>query len=262
MTLDSCLYAGQVFHRRLRPRKHELRYSVFSLLVDLAEIDHIDRSLWIFSHNRFNLFAIHDHDFGEQIEETLSGYICRKLTESGIHTMPTQILLSCYPRVLGYVFNPLSLFYCFDDSGECFAVVHEVHNTFGERHAYVLAVDRGRVKRQATAGADVTEAWIEQHVGKQLFVSPFAHMGMNYQFRLNVPGVRQVIVIRAMDEQGLLITASYAGVRHKLTNTALVKYFCKIPLLTFKVIAGIHWEALRLWVKGVPLYKHQPKRSN
>ncbi|MFK7861940.1 MAG: DUF1365 domain-containing protein [Granulosicoccus sp.] len=252
MSLRSSLYVGQVYHKRMRPKVHVLRYTVFSLLIDLSEIDTLARKFWLFSHNRFNLLSFHDVDFGESEHETLREYVQRSLTQSGIHTMPTRILLSCYPRVLGHAFNPLSLFYCLDENSDCYAVVHEVHNTFGERHAYVLPV-----------GADNSceNVWIHQSAQKSLFVSPFAHMGMQYQFRLNEPAEKQVVVIRASDDEGLVITASYVALRQMLSTSQLLKVFLQIPLLGAKVVGGIHWEAFKLWVKGIPLFKHQPKRS-
>lgn len=277
MTAHSSLYLGQVYHKRFKPREHVLRYSVFSLLLDLAEIDNLSNRLWLFSRNRFNVFGFHDNDFGENAEEPLNHYIQRKLIEADIHTMPAQVLLSCYPRVLGYVFNPISLFYCLDQQGLCFAVVHEVHNTFGERHAYVLPVDVGHKsenpvkmidsgQNQSLVSNDVEIAsakieWIHQQADKRLFVSPFAHMGMSYDFRINLPGHKQVVIINASDEQGKVITASYTATRHALNASTLTRVFFKIPLLSAKVVAGIHWEALRLWIKGVPLFKHQPKRT-
>lgn len=272
MTNRSGLYAGQVYHRRVRPNVHELRYSVFTLLLDLSEIDALAKRLWLFSHNRFNLFGFYDQDFGEDTQEGLIDYIARQLVVSGIHTTPTRVLLSCYPRVLGYVFNPLSLFYCLDEQGRCFAVVHEVHNTFGERHAYVLPVEQANESSGSTdsnaaqedstvAATDVAEEqWIHQQADKELFVSPFAQMGMHYEFRLNMPAERQVVVIRAFDKDGLMITASYTANRQALSATNLARYFFTIPFLSAKVVLGIHWEALRLWLKGVPLFKHQPKR--
>lgn len=253
MTLTSSLYVGQVYHRRTRPKEHKLRYSVFTLLLDLSEIDSLAQKHWLFSRNGFNLFSFRDRDFGEQRHEKLQDYVNRKLGESGIYTVPSQILLSCYPVVLGYVFNPLSLFYCIDEEGCCFAVVHEVHNTFGERHAYVLPVTRD---------VDQNDGWIHQQAGKQLFVSPFAHMGMRYQFRLNQPKQRQVVVIRASDEDGLLITASYTADRKAISTARLLRYFFIYPFQSAKVVLGIHWEALRLYVKGVPWFKHQPKSTN
>lgn len=249
MTRRSCLYVGQVFHRRARPRVHALRYRVFSLLVDLDEIDELAASLWPFSRNRFNLFAFHDRDFGERTDEPLARYVVRRLEAAGIRQVPARILLSCHPRVLGYAFNPLSLFYCVDAAGRPFAVVHEVHNTFGERHAYVLAVD-GRAAR--------SEPWIRQRADKALFVSPFNHMDMRYEFRLNVPGERQVVVVRVHDANGLLLTASYTAARRPLDARHLLGLLAGMPLMTFKVFAGIHWEAFRLWCKRVPRFAHRP----
>lgn len=275
--MRSCLYAGVVYHKRFKPRIHVLNYSVFSVFLDLAEIEHVDNKIWFFSHNRFNLVSLHDKDFGESPTEGLPEYVGRKLTDAGIHTKPARVLLSCYPKVMGFVFNPLSLFYCFDENDQCFAIVHEVHNTFGERHAYVLPARHDSPTSEhllAKGHAEDTdqlegqtvnthcEAWVDQQTKKELFVSPFAHMGMNYRFRLNIPGERQVIIIRASDDHGLLITASYTAKRMPLDSTQLAKFFFKIPLLTLKVVAGIHWEALRLWAKGVPLFKHQPKSIN
>ena len=252
MSLNSGLYRGHVHHKRLRPRQHALRYSVFTMLLDLAEIDTLASRLWLFSHNRVNLLSFHDTDFGEGLDESLSDYIERKLLDSGIQTLPARVMLSCYPRVLGHAFNPLSLFYCLDNNGDCFAVIHEVHNTFGERHAYVLPV---------AADAQSENDWIIQSTEKELFVSPFAHMNMSYQFRLNLPAKRQVIVIKALDEKGLVLTASYSAKKEVLSSSQLLKHFVSYPLLGVKVVLGIHFEALKLWIKGVPYFKHEPKQS-
>lgn len=251
MSFKSSLYEGQVYHRRTRPRKHVLRYSVFTLLLDLSELELLARSLGLFSHNKFNIFSFYDKDFGDKPAENLTSYVARKLVDAGIETTPSRILLSCYPRILGFVFNPLSLFYCLDEEGRCFAVVHEVHNTFGERHAYVLQVN----------SVGDTPEWIEQTTNKELFVSPFAHMDMSYQFRLNQPAETQVIVIRASDSEGVVITASYTAKRKLLTAKQLLRQFLRFPFQTFKVVLGIHWEASRLYLKGVPWFKHQPKGS-
>ena len=244
---SSALYTGDVYHRRKRPREHSLRYRVFTLLLNLDEIPDIASDLWLFSHNRWNLLGFHDKDFGEDRQESLRDYVERLLQENNIDETPDSILLSCYPRILGYVFNPLSLFYCMDKEGHLFAVVHEVHNTFGERHAYVLAVPPD------------SPDWIHQQADKELFVSPFAHMNMRYEFRLNIPDEKQVIVIRASDAEGVLITASYTSSRQSLTAVALLREFFRLPLMSFKVVAAIHWEALRLWIKRVPWFTHQPK---
>lgn len=252
MNFESCLYEGQVYHRRRRPKEHVLRYSVFTLLLDLSELSVLSKSLRFFSHNRFNLFSFYDKDFGENASEDLTEYLTRKLAEANLDVAPSRVLLSCYPRILGFVFNPLSLFYCLDSQGRCYAVVHEVHNTFGERHAYVLPV---------THTKNSTE-WIVQNADKELFVSPFAHMNMSYQFRLNQPEETQVIVIRASDNDNVVITASYTAKRKMLTAAQLFRQFLRFPFQTYKVVLGIHWEALRLYIKGVPWFKHQPKGSS
>jgi DUF1365 family protein len=225
---------------------------VFTLLLDLSELSLLSKSLWLFSYNHFNIFSFYDKDFGDNGSEVLSEYVERKLVAASINTLPSRILLSCYPRILGVVFNPLSLFYCLDAQGRCFAVVHEVHNTFGERHAYVLQVN----------DADSSTQWIEQSADKELFVSPFAHMNMSYQFRLNHPEETQVIVIRASDSESVVITASYTAKRKMLTAKQLLRQFFRFPFQTFKVVLGIHWEALRLYIKGVPWFKHLPKGSS
>ncbi len=248
----SALFAGHVYHKRFRPAVHVLNYRVFSLLLSLDEIDALQKRLWLFSRNRWNLVSFYDKDFGEQASEPLENYVLRKLREAGIHSVPEKILLSCYPRICGYTFNPLSLFYCLDGDGNAIAVLHEVHNTFGERHTYVLQV----IDEEKEPGR-----WINQSSDKALFVSPFAHMNMHYQFKLNIPDKRQVVVIQASDELGQLITASYSASRHSLTASSLLKHFFSVPLLSFKVVLGIHWEALRLWLKKVPWFPHQSKQS-
>jgi len=258
--VNSAVYIGQVYHKRLRPTMHVLRYRVFSFLLALDEIDSLEQKLWLFSRNRWNLFSFYDKDFGEHSDESLEHYVSRQLIEAGIKQQPHRILLTCYPRICGYTFNPLSLFYCLDEKDNPFAVLHEVHNTFRERHVYVLPVTPAEQVPNCNTKFESTQ-WIKQSIRKALFVSPFAHMNMHYDFRLNVPDERQVLVIRAHDEVGHLLTASYTADRKILSSSQLLRCFFTVPLLTFKVVAGIHWEAFRLWIKKVPLFAHQPKQS-
>ena len=257
MNFATCLYTGEVFHRRLRPRIHSMRYRVFSLLIDLDELDRLDTELPIFSRNRFNLLSFYDADFGETDGESVKASALDRLKEAGLDSGTHRILLSCYPRVLGYAFNPLSLFYCLNECDELIATIHEVHNTFGERHSYVLPVTAETSELDHTS----KHQWINQSTEKALFVSPFAHMNMHYRFRLNYPDERQVIVIRARDDAGTLITASYVADRRELTSGSLFREFVRLPLMTFKIIVGIHFEALRLWTKRVPWFTHQPKNE-
>lgn len=249
--MKSQLYAGQVRHKRFRPAVHELNYSVFSMLIALDERETLASRFWLFSYNRWNLISFYDKDFGEVDNEPLDAYVHRKLQEAGISQVPHTILLSCYPRIFGYTFNPLSLYYCLDESGHPIAILHEVHNTFRERYTYVLPVNE--LCEQSN--------YINQIAKKQLFVSPFAHMDMNYEFRLNVPDDKQVLVIKTHDKQGLVITASYIAQQQVLSAGSLLKHFCLMPLLSLKVVAGIHWEAARLWFKRVPVVRHQPLKN-
>ena len=242
---NSKLYTGTVFHRRVRPTVHQLQYRVFSLLIDLDELPQLHRELTGFSWNSFNIFSVYDKDFGVKAVDGIRVGLEQALQSNGIER-PTKVLLSCYPRLFGYSFNPLSVYYCLRDDGSVFAVVHEVHNTFGERHVYVLPVEK-------------PAKWIQQSTQKALFVSPFAHMKMHYHFRLNVPDETQVVAIRLHDCDGLVLTASYSANRQDLTGKALFKQAIAMPWLSVKVVGGIHWEALRLWLKRVPWFSHVPK---
>jgi len=246
---NSRLYVGTVFHRRVRPAVHQLQYRVFSLLIDVDELPRLHSELRGFSWNRFNALSVHDKDFGTQKSAGLRNGVEQALKAAGFDEPLHKVYLSCYPRILGYAFNPLSLYYCHRDDGTVFAVIHEVHNTFGERHVYVLPVNG-------------SPQWIQQTTDKALFVSPFAHMDMYYRFRLNVPSSKQVIAIRLHDKEGLVLTASYTAKGRMLNARSLAKQVMVMPLLSVKVVAGIHWEALRLFIKKVPWFSHVKAKSN
>jgi len=245
--VNSALFSGHVYHKRLRPAVHVLRYRVFTMLLALDEIDALEERLWLFSRNRWNLFSFYDKDFGEFPTETLEHYVLRQLNDAGIEQKPHRILLTCYPRICGYTFNPLSLFYCLDETDQPIAILHEVHNTFGERHVYVLPVEfddcngpedynESEADNQNCDSGTESVQWINQSIKKALFVSPFAHMNMRYEFQLNVPDKRQILIIRAHDEEGHLLTASYTAERQKLSVSGLLGYFFTVPFLTFKVV--------------------------
>jgi len=254
----SQLYAGTVYHRRVRPKVHQLSYRVFSLMLDLDELPDLHRQLRGFSWNSFNVLSVYDKDFGVNASCGLRRGVELALVEAGVTEAPDKITLSCFPRILGYAFNPLSVYYCMRENGDVYAVIHEVHNTFGERHVYVLPVkNTSTVPEQG----DAAVGWIQQETDKELFVSPFAHMDMHYHFRLNVPEQRQVIAIRLHDDNGLVLTASYCARRAHLSSKALFKQVFSMPFMCLKIMAGIHWEALRLWLKRVPWFSHVPKNS-
>jgi uncharacterized protein len=246
VTLSSCLYAGHVVHRRLRPRAHRLRYRVFWMLLDLDEIDRVSDRLRLFSRNRFNLMSFFDRDLGDGSGTPLRLQVENMLLEAGCQSSELTIRLLCMPRVLGYGFNPLSVYFCYRSDGSLEAVIHEVHNTFGERHAYVIPSHGTKA------------AIVEQYCGKEFYVSPFLGMDMSYAFRIALPGETVNITIHGKQQDETIIAASLAGTRRALTDVALLRAFVGHPLLTLKVIAAIHWHALRMIIKGFRIQTREP----
>ncbi|HEX7777264.1 MAG TPA: DUF1365 domain-containing protein [Parvibaculum sp.] len=237
----SGIYAGRVFHRRLRPRVHALRYRVFYLLLDLDEMAALARRSRLFSYNGFGLLGFYDRDHGPGEDRPLRPWIEAQLARAGVSAEGTRILALTFPRVLGYVFNPLTVYFCLDAQGGLSALLYEVSNTFGERHCYVIPVE------------DASAQMVAQTCDKAFFVSPFMAVEGRYHFKVQRPGERLALTIRESDREGALLTASFAGTRQPFDDAALLKAFLTHPLLTLKVVGAIHWEALKLWVKGVPL---------
>jgi DUF1365 family protein len=244
MSLRSTLYIGSVMHRRVRPRPHRLRYRVFWMLLDLDEVEQLPHRLRLFSHNRFNAVSFFGADHGDGSDRPLRAQVEEHLKSAGIATDGGPIRLFCMPRLFGYGFNPLSVYFCYQRDGSLAAVLYEVHNTFRERHSYLIPVDRD-------AGA--SGAVIEQHCRKGFYVSPFMDMDMTYTFRVAVPDQRVMVAICAADNDGLLLTAALTGKRTALTDVALLRVLATYPLLTLKVVGAIHWHALRLLLKGLKL---------
>ena len=241
--LRSCFYFGAVMHRRLRPMRHRFAYRVFSCLIDLDELDALGR-LRGFGYNRFSLMGFHDRDHGPRDGSPLRPWIDARLAEAGIDLAGGAVRLLCFPRVLGYVFNPLSVWFCHHADGRLRAILYEVSNTFGERHGYLIRTP------EVAAGEAVA-----QNCAKRFYVSPFIALDGGYLFRLRVPDTRLSLAIRHDDADGPVMTAAQTGQRKPFTAPNLLRAFCAYPLMTLKVIAAIHFEALKLWRKGARLHK-------
>lgn len=240
----SALYLGSVTHRRLRPRPHAFRYRVFWMLLDLDELDMLDRRLRWFSRNRFNLSSFRDRDHGAATGSTLRRRLEAKLTVAGLGEASASLKLFCMPRVLGYDFNPISICLCHRLDGSLGAVLYEVRNTFGGRHDYLFPVSRDRAP------------FLEQHCRKTLHVSPFLDMDMRYRFRLSPPGERMALKVVGSGAQGPEIVAALEARRAPLTDRTLLAALASFPLVSLKVIAGIHWQAFRMLTKGFVVHDH------
>lgn len=241
----SALYVGSVMHRRLAPRRHRLRYRAFWVLIDLDEVSELGARLSLFSRNRFNLFSFHDADHGDGKPESLRDYVIRTLAANNIDCGSGRIALLCMPRILGYVFNPLSIYFCRRADGSLAALLYEVRNTFGQMHSYLLPVSGDT-------------PMVHQRCAKEFYVSPFLDMDMTYDFRVVPPGERVAVVVAADDKRGAVLIASLAGERWALSDHALIAIFASLPLMTLKVMAAIRWEALKIWWKGMRLYPRPP----
>lgn len=244
--MNSALYAGKVVHARLRPKRHRLNYRVFSLLLDLDELGELSRRLRLFSHNSPAVFSFHDRDHGDGSGD-LRGWVAAQLGAAGVTLAAPKITMLCYPRIFGYVFNPLTVWFC-RDGGDLRAILYEVHNTFGERRTYVIRVAPGLNR-------------VEQSCSKELYVSPFVPMDCAYRFLIEPPDDKVLVAIDESDPQGLLLKASFSGSRQPLTDGTLLRALFAYPLMTLKVTAAIHWEALKLWAKGVPVFRHRAAQA-
>ncbi len=235
----SALFTGTVAHARLRPVRHRLRYRMLNLLLDLDELPDLDRRLALFGHNRAALFSFHEADHGDGSATPLRAQIEAHLRRAGVNPAGGRIRVLCMPRVLGLVFNPITVFFCDDANGALQAMLYEVNNTFGQRHSYLIPV-HGAV-----------EGVLRQRCDKRLYVSPFMDMDLSYSFRLTPPGARLSLAIDVHDAAGAVLFAAFTGRRRTLSDRTLLTAFLAHPLLAARVLGGIHWEALKLWRKGM-----------
>ena len=249
MIKNSFIYTGNVVHKRFKPKIHFFKYKVFSLLIDLSEIHLLDKDLKIFSYNKFNIVSFYDKDHGPRDGSSVKNWVIDNLKKNNIATNDIQIKLLCYPRIFGYVFNPLSVFYVYDRNLNLISILYEVKNTFGEQHTYVFK-------------NDINNNLVQHMCKKKFHVSPFIEMDCVYFFRLLKPGNKISVIIDQNDKEGKILYASQDGVKSEITNANLTKSYLKHPLMTFKIILAIHFEAFKLWSKGIKFIKKKFKIKN
>ncbi len=246
--INSYIYNGTVIHKRFKPKEHYFKYKVFSLLIDLGELNIIKQKIKIFSHNKFNILSFFDKDHGPRDGSSIKEWIKKNLKGIGIIDDKIQIKLLCYPRIFGYVFNPLSVFFIYNQSSELISILYEVKNTFGEQHTYIFKANDSKI--------------ITNKCNKKFYVSPFIEMDCEYNFRVLKPSNAISVIIDQKDKNGKLLYASQDGVAQELNEKNLLFSFISHPLMTFKIIAAIHYEALKLWIKGIKLVKKNLKIKN
>jgi DUF1365 family protein len=247
--MTSSIYNGTVIHKRFKPKIHYFKYKVFSLLIDLSELEFLSKKIKFFSHNKFNLVSFYEKDHGNRDGSSLVSWVKKNLEDNNINSEKVRIKLLCYPRILGYVFNPLSVFYIYNDNEKLISILYEVKNTFGEQHTYIFKVD--------------TDQNLYQHnCSKKFHVSPFIEMNCKYFFRLLKPGEKISVIIDQYQIDEKILYASQDGQRVDFNTKELIKSYLKHPLMTFKIISAIHFEAFQLWIKGIKFIKKKLKIKN
>jgi len=242
---DASLYVGKVMHHRLQPKRHRFIYRQFSLLLDIDRLPEIDKHLRLFSVDQFNLLSFYNEDHGQRDGSHLRPWVEKNLATAGVAENPSSIHLLSMPRFLGYVFNPLSTYYCYD-TYRLFAIIYEVKNTFGGQHTYTFPIE----SKSSTLGRH------HHKCSKDFYVSPFIEANATYHFSLNEPDEDVDVRIAEHIENGPLLNAVLQGKRKPLTDRQVLIQAFKNPLLPQKVILSIHYEAFKLWMKGL---KIQPR---
>ena len=246
--MTSCIYNGTVIHKRFKPKIHFFKYKVFSLLIDLSELNNLDKKVGFFSYNKFNLVSFFDKDHGERDGSSVINWVKKNLKENDVNCENIRIKLLCYPRILGYVFNPLSIFYVYDKNDKLISLLYEVKNTFGEQHTYIFKIKENNL--------------LKHNCEKKFHVSPFIEMNCSYFFRTLKPADKISIIIDQYQLNEKILYASQDGKRTDFTTSELIKSYLKHPLMSFKVIAAIHFEAFKLWTKGIKFIHKKFKIKN
>jgi uncharacterized protein len=238
----SALYIGSVIHRRTKPISHRLRTRIFWLLLDLDEIDALAASSRIFRANRIGALSFFASDYGDEGRGCLRVQVADWLAAENIQADGPVRLLTM-PRIFNFVFNPLSVYFCFGSCEDLRAIIYEVHNTFGERKRYILPARTGARN-------------VQHECAKDFYVSPFLPPDLLYRFRVEAPTERVQIAIRCLGTDGFVMAAALAGERREFNDANLAAALVRFPFMTFKVWAEIHWNAFRLYLKGLHVFSY------
>jgi DUF1365 family protein len=248
MIKNSKIYTGKVIHKRFKPKEHYFKYNVFSLLIDLNELEEINKYIKFFSYNKFNIISFYDKDHGDRDGSSIKLWVKKNLRNIGIMIEDISIKLLCYPRIFGYVFNPLSTYFIYNKHSELISIFYEVKNTFGEQHTYIFKAQ--------------DEKTVQNKCKKKFYVSPFIEMDCEYHFKTLNPREQLSVVINQNDKDGKLLFASQDGISKDFNNKNLILSYLTHPLMTFKIIGAIHYEAFKLWAKRIKLIAKKIKLKN
>ena len=243
--LHSRLYECSVMHHRLAPKSHHFSYNIFMFYLDLEELDEVAKRTALFSRNRFNLYSFREDDHLKLSAKTVRGNLVEYLAQNGI-TLDFQcrVMLLTLPRVLGYIFNPVSFYFCYDAAGQPLCAVAEVGNTFREMKPFLI-------RRDELRDGDV----FQKIVPKNFYVSPFSSLELKFDFRLRIPSEKLDIKIDDREGDQRILLSVLSGTQAPLNNAKLFWFTLKYPLITLKIIFLIHWHALLLWRKRIPIYR-------
>ncbi len=247
--MNSCLYKALVMHHRMEPKEHRFHYNVYMFYIDLDEIDGLTKKLWMLSRNKFNFFSFRDSehiqlpiknpDKSKNVKQHITDY----LTQNGITIGKGKIMLLTNLNVLGYNFNPVSFYYCFDEQGQPLCVVVEITNTFREMKLFLLTKK------------DFISEKFKLNTTKYFYVSPFIDHDVNFDFNLGIPGEKLNIRIDDYKDDKRFFISTLTGIKKPLNNRNLALFSIRFPFITLKIITLIHWNALKLWLKKIPYHK-------
>ncbi|HRG38367.1 MAG TPA: DUF1365 domain-containing protein [Bacteroidia bacterium] len=243
------MYKATVMHHRLEPKKHKFHYDIFMFYIDLDELELLQKKLLFYSNERFNFFSLKrkEHlqlplespDTTKSIKQQIKNYLLR----NGIDTANGRIMLLTNLNVLGYNFNPVSFYYCFDEKDNPLCALAEVGNTFGEMKPFLISKDH------------LIEGKYNHSIIKHFYVSPFIDHDSHFEFSLTIPAEKLNIRIDDIKDHNRFFISTLTGIRKDLNNINLLWYSIRFPFITLKIITLIHWNALKLWLKKIPYYK-------